>query len=152
MLQFIDAVLQAGRAHGELALQYTAWLRDPRKGKGNRSQPPWVLAVLSSLPDCVTHPRFPELMARCIVRPDDALNIVQAATVYLGDNKLPAELKNGVARGLNAMSDYQLAKYANTSLNLLPERKEKRLRNALPQPREFTTLQELVPSEIALEE
>ncbi len=152
MLQFIDAVIQAGRAHAELALQYAAWLRDPRKGKGNRSQPPWVLAVLSSLPNCIAHPRFPELVARCIVRPDDALNIVQAATVYLGDNKLPAELKLGVARGLNAMSDYQLAKYANANLNLLPERKEKRPRNALPQPSESTTKQELVPGETTLEE
>lgn len=143
LLRFIDAVTEAGRVHPELALQYAAWQRDPRKGKGNRSQTPWVLAALSALPECVAHPRYQELVAKCIVRPDDALNIIQASTVYLGDNQLPFQLKAGIACGLESMSDYQLAKYANTRLNLLPERREKSPENALPE--SATTAQELVP-------
>jgi len=135
MLQFIDAVRQAGQAHPALALQYAAWLRDPRKGKGNRSQPPWVLAVLASLPSCITHPRFVELVSKCVVRPDDALSIMQAATLWLGDNQLPRPLQAGIAGGLESLSDYQLTKYANARLNLLPRKKQRRPdAPALPEP------------------
>ena len=149
MMGFIDAVTRASSVHPELALQYAAWLRDPRRGKGNRSQPPWVLAVLSSFPTCLEHPRFSELVAMCIVRPDDALNIIQAATVFLGDNKLPPQLKRGVALGLDRMSDYQLAKYANTRLNLLGERRETTLENyVLPA---SILPQELVPTTTEVE-
>ncbi len=132
MLRFIDAVQQAGQAHPELALQYAAWLRDPRQGKGNRSQPPWVLAVLASLPECVAHPRFAELVARCIVRPDDSIYLIQAAAIWLGDNQFPQPLKIGIARGLEGLSDYQLAKYASSQLNLMP-RKKGATRKALPE-------------------
>ncbi|HEX7734913.1 MAG TPA: hypothetical protein VF458_08620, partial [Ktedonobacteraceae bacterium] len=148
MARFIEAVFEAGMAHPELALQYAAWLRDPRQGKGNRSQPPWVLAVLSALRECVEHPRFSELVARSIVRPDDALYIIQATALYLGDNQFPQALLAGIAQGLDSLSDYQLTKYANAALNLLPEKKENRPRvssPALPAPREQS---EKLPAQI----
>jgi len=136
MMQFIEAVVEAGRAHPELALQYAAWLRDPRQGKGNRSQPPWVLAVLAGVQACVEHSRFAELVARAIVRPDDALHLVQAAALYLGDNQFPPALLAGIARGLERLGDYQLTKYANASLDLLPQQKEEwDSSRALPPPR-----------------
>lgn len=142
MANFIEAVFEAGMAHPELALQYAAWLRDPRQGKGNRSQPPWVLAVLSALRECVEHPRFSELVARSIVRPDDALYIIQAAVLYLGDNQFPPALLAGISQGLDSLSDYQLTKYANASLNLLPEKKARPRRGtspALPASRQANT-------------
>src|SRR5690348_15683820 len=49
MQAFISAVEEAAKLHPELVMQYAAWLRDPRLGKGNRSQSPWVLAVLAGL-------------------------------------------------------------------------------------------------------
>lgn len=134
MLGFIDALKWAAEAHPELALQYAAWQRDPRMGKGNRSQSPWAIAVLSSIPACLTHPRFAELVAKCIVRPDDALNITLAATKLLGDNQLPPQLKQGIALGLDHMSDYQLTKYANASKSLLPEKRKQLSQKALPAP------------------
>jgi hypothetical protein len=134
MLGFMDALKWAAEAHPELALQYAAWQRDPRSGKGNRSQSPWAIAVLSSIPACLTHPRFAELIAKCIIRPDDALNIVLAATKLLGDNQLPAQLKQGIALGLDHMSDYQLTKYASTSKSLLPEKRKRPSQKALPAP------------------
>src|SRR5262249_1338201 len=103
-----------------------AWQRDPKKGKGNRSQPPFAIAALAALPQCVNHPRFVELVAKCIVRPDDAMQIVQASTLLLGDNNIPQPLKKGIAEGLKKMTAYQLAKYANDSLNLLPTKREKK--------------------------
>jgi hypothetical protein len=132
LLGFIDALKWAAGAHPELALQYAAWQRDPRMGKGNRSQPPWAIAVLSSVPACLAHPRFAELVAKCIIRPDDALNITLAATKLLGDNQLPPQLKQGVASGLDHMSDYQLTKYASASKNLLPEKRKRPSQKALP--------------------
>jgi hypothetical protein len=134
--QFIEAVFEAGCVHPELTLQYAAWVRDPRLGKGNRSQPPWVLAVLAGIKECVDHPRFAELVARCMVRPDDALYLVQAAALFLGDNRFPAALLTGIARGLDALTDYQLTKYANTALDLLPQKKEKRSERVLPSPQQ----------------
>ena len=121
---FLDAVRAVGIASPERALQYAAWQRDPRRGKGNRSQSPWVLAALATLPGCLAHPRFAELVARCIVRPDDALLIVRAASVLLGGQAFPPQLRRGIAQGLDAASDYQLAKYCHASLDLLPERRE----------------------------
>ncbi|HEY0756027.1 MAG TPA: hypothetical protein VGD98_18865 [Ktedonobacteraceae bacterium] len=126
MQGFIEAVFETGFTHPELALQYAAWLRDPRQGKGNRSQPPWVLAVLSGLRECLEHPRFSELVARSIVRPDDALYLIQATVLYLGDNQFPPALLAGIATGLDRLSDYQLTKYAHAALNLLPRKKEQR--------------------------
>jgi hypothetical protein len=133
MAAFIEAVKTAAKDHPELVLQYAAWQRDPVLGKGNRSQPPWVIAILAGIEECIWYPRFEELVAKCVVRPDDALNIVQAATNYLGDNRLPPQLKEGLAQGLARTSDYQLAKYANARLNLLPEKRQsKSNRKPLP--------------------
>ena len=67
-----------------------------------------------------------------IVRPDDALNIIQAASLWLGEKKLPEALKQGVAAGLKAASDYQLAKYANSSLDLRPLKPAKKTKTSLP--------------------
>jgi hypothetical protein len=136
MLGFVDALKWAAEAHPELALQYAAWQRDPRMGKGNRSQSPWAIAVLSSIPVCLAHPRFAELVAKCVIRPDDALNITLAATKLLGDNQLPPQLKHGVALGLDHMSDYQLTKYASVSKSLLPEKRQRPSQKALPADRD----------------
>jgi hypothetical protein len=151
MLQFIEAVAEAGRVHPELALQYAAWLRDPRLGKGNRSQPPWVLAVLAGVQACVEHPRFAELVARSIVRPDDALYLVQATALYLGDNRFPPALLAGIARGLEQLSDYQLTKYAHASLDLLPRKKEQSAtsRALPPQSKRGKRALVQVPTEVA---
>jgi hypothetical protein len=135
LLGFVAAIQAAAKVHPELALQYAAWQRDPRKGKGNRSQPPWAIAALAAVKECVEHPRFVELVAKCIVRPDDAMQIVQASHQLLGDNNLPPELKKGIAKGLEKMSAYQLAKYANDRLNLLPQKREKTGKPKLPNPR-----------------
>ena len=85
-----------------------------------------MLATLATLPECVNHPRFIELVARCIVRPDDALLVVQATLTLLGGREFPPELRMGIVQGLDASSNYQLAKYSNASLDLVPVHKERR--------------------------
>jgi hypothetical protein len=144
LLSFVEAVQKAAKLHPELAMQYAVWQRDPRQGKGNRSQPPWAIAALSAVPECLNHPRFAELVAKCIVRPDDAIQIVQASTQLLGDNKLPQPLKKGIATGLEKMTAYQLAKYANDRLNLLPQKHEKETPPKLPARKGKATKKELV--------
>lgn len=136
---FMDALTQAATAHPELTLQYVAWQRDPHRGKGNRSQPPWAIAILASISECLQHPRFTELVARSIVRPDDALYIILAMKKLWGDNSFPLQIKQAIAQGLENMSAYQLAKYAQASVNLLPEKRSKDAQKTLPEPATSTT-------------
>jgi hypothetical protein len=110
----IKAALEGARkVEPRFPWQYGAWMRDPKRGKGNRIQGSLVPALMDSMTqgeDCAEH-----YVAQCLGhRVDDLMAFVQHyKALKLGAPSAPA--KRGIALALTKFDEYQLMKYTGRS-------------------------------------
>lgn len=107
---FAQALCAAHRAEAKFPWQYGAWMRDPKRGKGNRIQGSLAPALLDSLLDETGDTE--DYVARCLGhRPDDtAAFLTHYQRLDLGRPSRAA--RRGMARALAGFDEYQLTKYA----------------------------------------
>ena len=104
------ALVRAARVEPRFPWQYAAWMRDPRRGKGNRVQGALVPALLDALLD--DGPFVEDYVAKCLShRADDAAAFITHFEV-LGLGRPSHAARRGVARALIGFDEYQLLKYA----------------------------------------
>lgn len=110
---FMQALVAANRHEPGFGWRYATWMRDPKRGKGNRIAGTVALATLcANFPEeqglAVTY--IPRVLAH---RPDDVVQFL-AHFENLGLmrlRKLPVWVRAPVAQALAAFDDYQLYKY-----------------------------------------
>lgn len=117
---YARALLAAERAERGFGWKFAAYMRDPRRGKGNRIQGTIASAILSAAdPD---GPFTAEYVAKCLSnRADDVVRFV-AHFDNLGLGDVPAQAREGMARALAGMDEYQLLKYARRQFPLARRR------------------------------
>ncbi len=113
---FAAALIRAWKTEPAFAWQYGAWMRDPKRGKGNRIQGSLVPALLDAL---VKHSAHNETyVAKCLShRVDDVISFVDHFR-QLGLGLPSASARKGMAVALSGFDEYQLMKYARTNKDL----------------------------------
>ncbi|MBZ0189368.1 MAG: hypothetical protein K8F91_24195, partial [Candidatus Obscuribacterales bacterium] len=104
------ALIEAEKHEPGFAWKFAAYMRDPKKGKGNRIQGTIAPAILST-----TFPASPftqEYVYKCLRHRADDLVIFVCHFTNLGLGEIPESCKKGIARAANEMDEYQLLKYA----------------------------------------
>jgi hypothetical protein len=117
---YARALVAAERHEPGFGWKFAAYMRDPKKGKGNRIQGSLAPAILAAAdPD---GPFTAEYAYQCLRhRADDAvLFAAHFANLELGD--VPPAARAGMGRALSEMDEYQLLKYARKQFPLLRER------------------------------
>lgn len=108
--RLVQALLGAWRAEPRFAWQYGAWMRDPRRGKGNRIQGAVVPALLDALVESTAYNEV--YVAACLGhRVDDLMTFVEAYR-QLNLGQPSAAARRGMALALCGYDEYQLMKYA----------------------------------------
>lgn len=111
-----DALIKALAVEPRFAWQYGAWMRDAKRGKGNRIQGSLVPALLDGLAG--ESEWTEQYVAKCLShRPDD---VTAFLTHYkqLGLGSPSAAARRGVARALCSFDEYQLTKYAQSKADM----------------------------------
>lgn len=108
--RFADALAAAHKVEPRFVWQYAAWMRDPKRGKGNRIQGSLAAALLDSMLDETEYTA--QYVAACLGhRPDDVTAFVRHYDQLL-PNRPTAAARRGMAQALARFDEYQLMKYA----------------------------------------
>lgn len=104
-----EALLGAHKIDPRFPWQYGAWMRDPKRGKGNRIQGSLVPALLDSILDEGEYNE--DYVALCLShRVDDVMAFVEHYR-NLGLGEPSGAARRGMARALASFDEYQLLKY-----------------------------------------
>jgi hypothetical protein len=111
-----EALVGAWKVEARFPWQYGAWMRDPRRGKGNRIQG----AVVPALLDALVAPSEDNAayVARCLSHRVDDLMTFVAVYRQLGLGEPSAGARKGLAAALAGFDEYQLMKYTGRGQDL----------------------------------
>lgn len=113
---YAKALLAAWRVEPRFPWQFAAWMRDPKRGKGNRIQGSLAPAILDATLDETEHTE--RYIAKCLShRADDVIAFMMHYR-QLGLGLPSPAARRGMARALASFDEYQLMKYASAKQQL----------------------------------
>lgn len=117
---YARALLAAEKKEPGFGWKFAAYMRDPERGKGNRIQGSVAPAILAAAdPDG----RFTaEYTYKCLRHRADDVALFVAHMTNLGLGEVPKAARQGMAKALGEMDEYQLLKYASRQFPLLKRR------------------------------
>lgn len=117
---YARALLAAEKAEPGFGWKFAAYMRDPERGKGNRIQGSVAPALLAAADPQGRYTA--EYTYKCLRhRADDvALFVTHLKNLELGE--VPDAARQGMARALGEMDEYQLLKYASRQFPLMRKR------------------------------
>ena len=113
---YAQALVAAEQREPGFGWKFAAYMRDPKRGKGNRIQGSVAPAILSAArPD---DPHVEEYVYRCLKHRADDIPVFASHFTNLGLGEVPSAALRGMARALDSMDEYQLLKYASKQFPL----------------------------------
>lgn len=117
---YAQALLAAEKKESGFGWKFAAYMRDPERGKGNRIQGSVAPAILAAADPSG---RFTaEYTYKCLRHRADDVALFVAHLKNLGLGEVPKAARQGMARALAEMDEYQLLKYASRQFPLLERR------------------------------
>lgn len=121
---YAQALVAAEKKERGFGWKFAAYMRDPKKGKGNRIQGSMAPAILSAAdPD---GPFTAEYVEKCLRHRADDVALFASHFVNLGLDAIPEAAKRGMAAALASMDEYQILKYSTRQFPLLTLRENGR--------------------------
>lgn len=127
LFSYTQALLAAEKHERGFGWKFAAYMRDPKRGKGNRIQGTVAPAILAAADP--EGPYTAEYVAKCLSHRADDVAVFATHFVNLDLGEVPPAARKGMANALALMDEYQILKYAGRQLPLASKRENGRAKS-----------------------